>query len=90
MKKIKELINGLLKDDSSVEFAEQIGAILNECERSEQEYNDLIKAHADLRSKYVKSIKENSFKGKPDNDKEEETQARTLDQIVNDVISEGD
>lgn len=90
MKKIKELINGLLKDDSSVEFAEQIGAILNECERSEQEHNDLIKAHADLRSKYVKSIKENSFKGEPDKDKEEDKQARTLEQIVNDVISEGD
>lgn len=90
MKKIKELINGLLNENSSVEFAEQVGAILNECERSEQEHNELIKAHADLRSKYVKSIKENSFKGKPDTDNEEEKQARTLEQIVNDVIKEGD
>ena len=86
MKKIKELLKGLITEDTSVETAEHIGVILNEVERAEAEHNKIIASHEDIRKKYIIAIQQNSFS--KDEDTKETEKTITLEGIIDDVIKE--
>ena len=80
--KIRELLKSLVNDSTSTEDIERIGAINNELESAENEVNDLVNKHEDLRKKYIDAIKDTSFIGKP---KEEESKPKTLEECIQEV-----
>lgn len=88
MKKIKDFIQSLIKEDSTPEFAESVGAIMNEIDKCEREQQELIESHETLRKKYVVAIKQSSFKDDTSHQQESEKAPRTLEEIVNDIAKE--
>lgn len=79
LSKIKDMLKGLVKDSTSTEDVEQIGAIVQELDNSEKEYTDLVIAHEDLRKKYINAIKDTSFKEKP---KSEDPKPISLEEAI--------
>ena len=61
--KIKELLKGLITDSTPTEEVEAIGKISGEIDNLEQEEQDFIAKHEELRKKYIEVIKDSNFKG---------------------------
>ena len=80
---IKELLKGLITENTSTEDVQKIGAISQELDNKEKEEADLLQKHEDLRKKYIEAVKDTSFMQKP---KEEEPQAKTLEQCIQEQI----
>lgn len=62
---LKERIQNLLKDDTSPEDAQEIGAILQEVDSIEKERTELVQSQEQLRRKYIESLKQSSFGEEP-------------------------
>lgn len=86
MNKIKDFLKGLIKDGTSAEEAEQIGMALSEVKRIEEEHASLVQSHEELRKKYVKVIRDNSFKGL--GEEKSTTEEITLEGLIDNVIKE--
>lgn len=80
--KIRELLKSLVNDSTSTEDIERIGAINNELESAENEVNDLVNKHEDLRKKYIDAIKDTNFAGKP----KEESKPKSLEECIQEQL----
>lgn len=67
--KIKETLKSLIKDTTSQEDAETIGALAKELEQAEADTNALLEKHEELRQKYINAVKNSAFSDSPKEDK---------------------
>ena len=68
IKALREGIQSLITEKSSVEEAERIGKLSAQIDSIEQEQNALIESKEELRKKYVESVKNASFGGIPNSE----------------------
>lgn len=81
---IKELLKGLITENTSTEDVQKIGAISQELENKEREEAELLQKHEDLRKKYIEAVKDISFEQKP---KDEESKPKTFEQCIQEEIA---
>ena len=82
---IRQLLKDLITDSTPTEEAEKIGKISGEIDNLEKEEQDFLKAHEDLRKKYIEVIKDTSFKGAPK--EENDPQPKTLEECFAEEIA---
>ena len=82
--KIRELLKGLITENTSTEEVEKIGAINQEVDNAENEYTSFAGKHEELRKKYIDVIKDSSFKEKP---KEENPDPKSLEECIQEQIA---
>lgn len=82
--KIRELIKGLVNDNLPTEEVEKIGAVVQEVDNAEKEFNDFVEKHDDLRKKYIEAVKQSTFNDKP---KDEEEKPKSLEDSIQEVIA---
>ena len=63
--KIRELLKGLVNDSLPTEEVEKIGAVVQEIDNAENEFNEFVVKHDDLRKKYIEAVKTSAFQEKP-------------------------
>ena len=68
--KIRELLKGLVNDSLPTEEVEKIGAVVQEIDNAENEFNEFVVKHDDLRKKYIEAVKTSAFQEKPQEDNE--------------------
>ena len=82
--KLKEMLKGLINENTSSEEVEAIGNIANEISAAEKERDDLVQKNEALREKYINAIRNSAFddapKDNPDNT------PKTFEECVNEVI----
>lgn len=81
---IKELLKGLITENTPTEDVQKIGAISQELDNKEKEVADLLQKQDDLRKKYIEAVKDTSFMQKP---KDEESQPKSLEDCIQEEIS---
>lgn len=77
--KIRELLKGLVNDSLPTEEVEKIGAVVQEIDNAENEFNEFVVKHDDLRKKYIEAVKTSAFQEKPE---EEQEQPKTLEECL--------
>ena len=82
--KIRELLKGLVNDSLPTEEVEKIGAVVQEIDNAENEFNEFVVKHDDLRKKYIEAVKTSAFQEKP---QEEQEQPKTLEECLNAEIA---
>ena len=82
--KIRELLKGLVNDSLPTEEVEKIGAVVQELDNAETEFNDFVVKHDDLRKKYIEAVKNSTFQEAP---KEEQDQPKTFEQCIEEQIA---
>ena len=82
--KIRETLKGLVSDSLPTEEVEKIGAIVQEVDNAEKEFNEFVVKHDELRKKYIEAVKNSTFKEKP---KDENPQPKTLEECLNAEIA---
>ena len=82
--KIRELIKGLVNDNLPTEEVEKIGAVVQEVDNAEKEFNDFVEKHDDLRKKYIEAVKASTFKEAP---KDEEEKPKSLEDSIQEIIA---
>lgn len=83
---LRNHIQSLLKDDTSPEDAQEIGALLQEVDTIEKEHNELVASQEQLRTKYIESLKQSSFEKQPQDLQEQKVV--TFEDCVQKVIKE--
>ena len=68
--KIRELLKGLVNDSLPTEEVEKIGAVVQEIDNAENEFNEFVVKHDDLRKKYIEAVKTSAFQDKPQEENE--------------------
>lgn len=81
--KIRELIKGLVNDSLPTEEVEKIGAIVQEVDNAEKEFNEFVEGHEGLRKKYIEAVKNSTFKEAP----KEDNQPKSLEDSIQEVIA---
>lgn len=84
--KIRELIKGLVNDNLPTEEVEKIGAVVQEVDNAEKEFNDFVEKHDDLRKKYIEAVKQSTFNDKPKD--EEPSEPKSFEECIKAVIDE--
>lgn len=82
--KIRELLKGLVNDSLPTEEVEKIGAVVQEVDNAEKEFNDFVEKHDDLRKKYIEAVKNSTFKEEP---REESNEPKTFEQCLQEQIN---
>lgn len=82
--KIRELIKGLVNDSLPTEEVEKIGAVVQEVDNAEKEFNDFVEKHDNLRNKYIEAVKNSTFKEAP---KEDNEAPKSLEDSIQEVIA---
>ena len=82
--KIRELLKGLVNDSLPTEEVEKIGAVVQELDNAETEFNDFVVKHDDLRKKYIEAVKNSTFQEAP---KEEDEKPKTLEECLKEEIA---
>ena len=82
--KIRELIKGLVNDSLPTEEVEKIGAVVQEVDNAEKEFNEFVENHDNLRKKYIEAVKNSTFKEAP---KEEQDQPKSLEDCLQEQIA---
>ena len=82
--KIRELLKGLVNDSLPTEEVEKIGAVVQELDNAENEFNEFVVKHDDLRKKYIEAVKNSTFKDAP---KETNETPKTLEDSIQEVIA---
>ena len=81
--KVRELLKGLITENTSTEEVEKIGAINQEIDNAEQEYTGFVEKHEELRKKYIDVVKDTSFKEKP---KEDNPEPKSLEDCIQEQL----
>lgn len=81
--KIRELLKGLVNDSLPTEEVEKIGAVVQEIDNAENEFNEFVVKHDDLRKKYIEAVKTSAFQEKPQEDNEA---PKSLEDCLQEVI----
>ena len=82
--KIRELLKGLVNDSLPTEEVEKIGAVVQEVDNAEREFNEFVLKHDELRKKYIEAVKNSTFQEAP---KDENPQPKTLEECLNAEIA---
>lgn len=82
--KIRELLKGLVNDSLPTEEVEKIGAVVQEIDNAENEFNEFVVKHDDLRKKYIEAVKTSAFQEKP---QEEPEAPKSLEDCLQEQIA---
>lgn len=82
IKTLRESIQSLITEKSSPEEAEKIGKLSVALDNLEQEQNALIESKEELRKKYVESVKNSAFGGKPISEIPDTKPAKTFEECL--------
>lgn len=82
--KIRELLKGLVNDSMPTEEVEKVGAIVQEVDNAEKEFNEFVESHETLRKKYIEAVKNSTFKEAP---KEEQEAPKSLEDCLQEQIA---
>lgn len=77
--KIRELLKGLVNDSLPTEEVEKIGAVVQELDNAEKEFNEFVEGHDTLRKKYIEAVKNSTFQEAP---KEENEAPKSLEECL--------
>ena len=81
---LRELLKGLITENSTDEQVETIANIKEEINKAEKESNDLLAKNEALREKYINAVRNSAFGEKP---KEAEATPKTFEECVEEVIN---
>ena len=83
--KIRELLKGLISDSTPTEEVEKIGAVVQELDNAEKEFDEFVVKHDDLRRKYIEAVKNSTFQEAPKD--ENQDQPKTFEQCLQEQIN---
>ena len=79
-------LKGLMNENSTPEFVEQVGNIIKEAEKQQEQLVNLAKTNEDIRNKYIDSIVHGGTPSPEVNVQPKEQSPKTFEDCVNDVI----
>lgn len=82
-KQIIEKLKALIKDDSSIEFTEEVIGLTKDIEKLEKDHADVIEISESYRKKYIESIKTTGF---PKTQNEEQEESKDLNAILLEIV----
>ena len=83
--KIRELLKGLVNDSTPTEEVEKIGAVVQEIDNAEKEFDDFVVKHDELRRKYIEAVKNSTFQEAPKD--ENQDQPKSLEECIQEQMS---
>lgn len=82
-KQVIEKLKALIKDDSSIEFTEEIIGLTKDIEKLEKDHTDVIEISESYRKKYIESIKSTGF---PKTQEETQEESKDLESILLEIM----
>lgn len=81
---IREMLKGLISENTTDTDVEKITNIVSEIDKAEQESNDLLQKNEALREKYINAVRNSAFGGNPKENLD--STPKTFEDCVQEVI----
>lgn len=81
---LREMLKGLITENSTDEEVSKIASINEEINKAEQEANDLLTKNEALREKYINAVRNSAFDEKPKEN--QDSTPKTFEECVQEVI----